>query len=182
MNVRLKGMTWSHPRGYDPMIACSRLWDGKAATSNPPKRRLASAWARSRPSKKKGGGVIELGIEGLYAQRQSVGNALGKLWYVSFRSLYFAYSQGGGFWTIAVARHPPAMHANYANQVFRSMCSECLHTAQEERSLQYRKSQKGSDSAFSRRFRTCPEYRQIRNPRPCSSRGENVVLPCLVDT
>lgn len=23
MSVRLKGMTWSHPRGYDPMIACS---------------------------------------------------------------------------------------------------------------------------------------------------------------
>lgn len=22
----LKGMTWSHPRGYDPMIACSSLW------------------------------------------------------------------------------------------------------------------------------------------------------------
>jgi multiple sugar transport system substrate-binding protein len=24
--VRLKGMTWSHPRGYDPMVACSALW------------------------------------------------------------------------------------------------------------------------------------------------------------
>ncbi|GGA89931.1 ABC transporter substrate-binding protein [Brucella endophytica] len=24
--VTLKGMTWSHPRGYDPMLACSRLW------------------------------------------------------------------------------------------------------------------------------------------------------------
>ena len=23
---RLKGMTWSHPRGYDPMIACSGIW------------------------------------------------------------------------------------------------------------------------------------------------------------
>ncbi len=22
----LKGMTWSHPRGYDPMVACSTLW------------------------------------------------------------------------------------------------------------------------------------------------------------
>jgi multiple sugar transport system substrate-binding protein len=22
----LKGMTWSHPRGYDPMLACSRIW------------------------------------------------------------------------------------------------------------------------------------------------------------
>lgn len=26
MSVILKGMTWSHPRGYDPMIACARLW------------------------------------------------------------------------------------------------------------------------------------------------------------
>ena len=26
MSTKLKGMTWSHPRGYDPMIACSRLW------------------------------------------------------------------------------------------------------------------------------------------------------------
>jgi len=24
--TRLKGMTWSHPRGYDPMIACTKLW------------------------------------------------------------------------------------------------------------------------------------------------------------
>ncbi|SDO36289.1 carbohydrate ABC transporter substrate-binding protein, CUT1 family [Phyllobacterium sp. OV277] len=24
--ITLKGMTWSHPRGYDPMVACSRLW------------------------------------------------------------------------------------------------------------------------------------------------------------
>jgi len=27
--IRLKGMTWSHPRGYDPMIACSHLWAEK---------------------------------------------------------------------------------------------------------------------------------------------------------
>jgi multiple sugar transport system substrate-binding protein len=27
--VKLKGMTWSHPRGYDPMVACSALWQGK---------------------------------------------------------------------------------------------------------------------------------------------------------
>ena len=27
--IRLKGMTWSHPRGYDPMIACSKLWADK---------------------------------------------------------------------------------------------------------------------------------------------------------
>lgn len=26
MSTKLKSMTWSHPRGYDPMIACSRLW------------------------------------------------------------------------------------------------------------------------------------------------------------
>jgi multiple sugar transport system substrate-binding protein len=25
----LKGMTWSHPRGYDPMVACSELWNEK---------------------------------------------------------------------------------------------------------------------------------------------------------
>lgn len=25
----LKGMTWSHSRGYDPMVACSRLWREK---------------------------------------------------------------------------------------------------------------------------------------------------------
>ncbi|WP_085033511.1 extracellular solute-binding protein [Ensifer aridi] len=24
--IRLKGMTWSHPRGYDPMVACSAIW------------------------------------------------------------------------------------------------------------------------------------------------------------
>ncbi|MEO4000347.1 extracellular solute-binding protein [Mesorhizobium sp. CAU 1732] len=24
--VKLKGMTWSHPRGYDPMVACSAEW------------------------------------------------------------------------------------------------------------------------------------------------------------
>jgi len=27
--VRLKGMTWSHPRGYDPMVACAALWEEK---------------------------------------------------------------------------------------------------------------------------------------------------------
>jgi multiple sugar transport system substrate-binding protein len=26
MSVKLKGMTWSHPRGYDPMVACSALY------------------------------------------------------------------------------------------------------------------------------------------------------------
>ena len=24
--VKLRGMTWSHPRGYDPLVACSRIW------------------------------------------------------------------------------------------------------------------------------------------------------------
>ncbi|MDW6023005.1 extracellular solute-binding protein [Mesorhizobium sp. BAC0120] len=28
--ITLKGMTWSHPRGYDPMVACSALWKEKA--------------------------------------------------------------------------------------------------------------------------------------------------------
>ena len=27
--VALRGMTWSHPRGYDPMVACSALWKEK---------------------------------------------------------------------------------------------------------------------------------------------------------
>ena len=25
-STRLKGMTWSHPRGYDPMVSCSQIW------------------------------------------------------------------------------------------------------------------------------------------------------------
>jgi multiple sugar transport system substrate-binding protein len=29
VTVKLKGMTWSHPRGYDPMVACSALWKEK---------------------------------------------------------------------------------------------------------------------------------------------------------
>ncbi|MCP4380472.1 MAG: carbohydrate ABC transporter substrate-binding protein, partial [Hyphomicrobiales bacterium] len=28
----LKGITWSHPRGYDPMVACSALWKEKTGT------------------------------------------------------------------------------------------------------------------------------------------------------
>lgn len=24
--IKLKGMTWSHPRGFDPMVACSAIW------------------------------------------------------------------------------------------------------------------------------------------------------------
>lgn len=27
--VTLRGMTWSHPRGYDPMVACSALWEAQ---------------------------------------------------------------------------------------------------------------------------------------------------------
>lgn len=27
--TRLKGMTWSHPRGFDPMVACSTIWAEK---------------------------------------------------------------------------------------------------------------------------------------------------------
>ena len=26
MTITLKGMTWNHPRGYDPMVACSSRW------------------------------------------------------------------------------------------------------------------------------------------------------------
>lgn len=32
-DVRLKGMTWSHPRGYDPMVACSAPWEAKTGVS-----------------------------------------------------------------------------------------------------------------------------------------------------
>lgn len=27
--TRLKGMTWSHPRGFDPMVACAAIWTEK---------------------------------------------------------------------------------------------------------------------------------------------------------
>ncbi len=33
MSLTLKGMTWSHPRGYDPMVACSALWAQKTGVS-----------------------------------------------------------------------------------------------------------------------------------------------------
>ncbi|MDQ0322571.1 multiple sugar transport system substrate-binding protein [Pararhizobium capsulatum DSM 1112] len=33
MSVALKGMTWSHPRGYDPMVACSKLWQEKTGVT-----------------------------------------------------------------------------------------------------------------------------------------------------
>ncbi|WP_328824586.1 extracellular solute-binding protein [Mesorhizobium neociceri] len=29
----LRGMTWSHPRGYDPMVACSALWEQKTGVA-----------------------------------------------------------------------------------------------------------------------------------------------------
>jgi len=32
-DVTLKGMTWSHPRGYDPMVACSKLWKDKTGVT-----------------------------------------------------------------------------------------------------------------------------------------------------
>ncbi len=33
MSITLKGMTWNHPRGYDPMVACSRRWFGKTGVN-----------------------------------------------------------------------------------------------------------------------------------------------------
>ena len=33
MPITLKGMTWSHPRGYDPMVACSELWREKTGVA-----------------------------------------------------------------------------------------------------------------------------------------------------
>ncbi|WP_442579539.1 extracellular solute-binding protein [Mesorhizobium sp. ASY16-5R] len=33
MSITLKGMTWSHPRGYDPMVACAKLWLEKTGVS-----------------------------------------------------------------------------------------------------------------------------------------------------
>ncbi len=29
--TRLKGMTWSHPRGFDPMVACAAIWAEKTS-------------------------------------------------------------------------------------------------------------------------------------------------------
>ena len=31
--LTLKGMTWSHPRGYDPVVACARLWKEKTGVA-----------------------------------------------------------------------------------------------------------------------------------------------------
>src|SRR3569623_3437189 len=33
MAITLKGMTWSHPRGTDPMVACARLWQDKTGVA-----------------------------------------------------------------------------------------------------------------------------------------------------
>jgi multiple sugar transport system substrate-binding protein len=33
MPTTLKGMTWSHPRGYDPMVACARLWQAQTGVA-----------------------------------------------------------------------------------------------------------------------------------------------------
>jgi multiple sugar transport system substrate-binding protein len=33
MSINLRGMTWSHPRGYDPMVACSKLWQEKTGVA-----------------------------------------------------------------------------------------------------------------------------------------------------
>jgi len=33
MTAVLKGMTWSHPRGYDPMVACSELYKRKSGAT-----------------------------------------------------------------------------------------------------------------------------------------------------
>ena len=31
--IKLRGMTWSHPRGYDPMLACSKIWQDKTGVA-----------------------------------------------------------------------------------------------------------------------------------------------------
>jgi multiple sugar transport system substrate-binding protein len=31
--ITLKGMTWSHPRGYDPMVACAQDWHARTGVS-----------------------------------------------------------------------------------------------------------------------------------------------------
>lgn len=33
MSVILKGMTWNHPRGYDPLVACSKIWREKTGVT-----------------------------------------------------------------------------------------------------------------------------------------------------
>lgn len=31
--MQLSGMTWDHPRGYDPLVACSRIWRQRTGTA-----------------------------------------------------------------------------------------------------------------------------------------------------
>nr|WP_145552092.1 extracellular solute-binding protein [Variovorax boronicumulans] len=38
MTITLKGMTWDHPRGVDPLVACARLWQERTG--------VAIAWDR----------------------------------------------------------------------------------------------------------------------------------------
>ncbi len=33
MSLTLRGMTWSHPRGYDPLVACSSLWHARCGVT-----------------------------------------------------------------------------------------------------------------------------------------------------
>ena len=33
MTIALRGMTWSHPRGYDPMVAASRAWQARTGVA-----------------------------------------------------------------------------------------------------------------------------------------------------
>ena len=33
MDIVLRGMTWTHPRRYDPLVACSKLWRNKTGVS-----------------------------------------------------------------------------------------------------------------------------------------------------
>jgi len=31
--ITLRGMTWSHPRGYDPVVACARIWEERTGVA-----------------------------------------------------------------------------------------------------------------------------------------------------
>ena len=42
--ITLKGMTWSHPRGYDPMVACSALWKEKTGVDDRMGQALAAGF------------------------------------------------------------------------------------------------------------------------------------------
>ena len=32
----LRGMTWNHPRGYDPLVACAQAWRAARGPESPP--------------------------------------------------------------------------------------------------------------------------------------------------